>query len=112
RREKPPYWGLRAPRLELVLGSLEDVPALERFQVYSLSNIFDWSKDDLVARWGGLLRASAPPGAAVLIRQLNNRRDVRRFFEPEFTFDDELGRELLARDQSLFYERILVGWKR
>lgn len=110
--EPPAYWGLRAPRLELFLGSLEAVPALERFQVFSLSNIFDWSKDDLVARWGALLKANAPSGAAVLVRQLNNRRDVRRFFEPEFTFDDVLGRDLLARDRSLFYERVLVGFRR
>jgi S-adenosylmethionine-diacylglycerol 3-amino-3-carboxypropyl transferase len=111
-REPPAYWGLRSPRLELFLGSLETVPSLDRFQVYSLSNIFDWSKDDLVARWAALLKASAAPGSAVIIRQLNNRRDVPRFFEPEFVFDDVLGRELLARDRSLFYERILVGIRR
>jgi S-adenosylmethionine-diacylglycerol 3-amino-3-carboxypropyl transferase len=109
---RPAYWGLTEPRLELVLGSLEAVPALERFQVYSLSNIFDWSGDALVRGWATLLREKAPRGAAVIVRQLNNRRDVRPFFEPEFVFDDALGRELLARDRSLFYERILVALKR
>ena len=102
----------REPTLELVEGALGAVPALERFQLYSLSNIFDWSDDALVADWGARLSAAARPGAAVLIRQLNNTRDVRAFFAPAFHFDAALGAELLARDRSLFYERILVGFRR
>jgi S-adenosylmethionine:diacylglycerol 3-amino-3-carboxypropyl transferase len=102
----------RVPALELIQGSLPDVPQLERFQVYSLSNIFDWSDDSLVKTWAGLLTRQAPPGAAVIIRQLNNDRDVRRPFEPAFVFDDRLGAELLAADRSLFYNHIEVGFRR
>jgi S-adenosylmethionine-diacylglycerol 3-amino-3-carboxypropyl transferase len=97
------------PAVELVPGTLLDVPRLGRFQLFSLSNVFDWSDDALVAEWADALRRQAPPGSAVLLRQLNNQRDLRRFFSPEFTFDDPLGRELLAADRSLFYERIEVG---
>ena len=100
-----------APELELVLGSLEAVPALERFKVYSLSNIFDWSDDALARSWGERLAAHARPGAAVLIRQLNNRRDVRRFFEPAFAFDEALGARFEEQDRSLFYERFLVAFR-
>lgn len=100
------------PALELVEGSLGDVPGLERFGLYSLSNVFDWSDDALVAQWAGLLVERARPGAAVLIRQLNNERDVRRHFAPAFAFDDALGEELLARDRSLFYNRVEVGFRR
>ncbi|MFP2925567.1 DUF3419 family protein [Pyxidicoccus sp. 3LG] len=98
--------------LSLVEGSLPDVPNLGRFDVISLSNIFDWSDDTLVASWAALLSREARPGCAVLCRQLNNRRDLRRFFEPAFRFDDALGAELLAKDRSLFYERIEVGFRR
>lgn len=98
------------PAPALVQGGLEQVPALERFDLFSLSNIFDWSDDALVARWGRLLSQTARPGAAVLLRQLNNRRDLRRWF-PAFRFDDDLGQELLARDRSLFYEKIEVGFR-
>jgi S-adenosylmethionine-diacylglycerol 3-amino-3-carboxypropyl transferase len=111
RAESAPDY-IRAARtlpLELVEGSLPDVPALERFGLYSLSNIFDWSDDALVAAWAAVLRARAAPGSVVLMRQLNNRRDLRRFFAPDFVFDDDLGRALVARDRSLFYERIEVG---
>ncbi|MFP2905428.1 DUF3419 domain-containing protein, partial [Pyxidicoccus sp. 3LFB2] len=111
--DAPEY--LRAPGpvpLTLVEGSLPDVPGLERFDVISLSNIFDWSDDSLVASWSALLCREARPGCAVLLRQLNNQRNLRRFFEPAFEFDDALGAELLAKDRSLFYERIEVGFRR
>jgi len=102
----------RVPALELIHGSLPDVKELDRFQVYSLSNIFDWSDDSVVKSWAGLLTQQAPAGAAVILRQLNNHRDVRRAFEPAFVFDDRLGAELLASDRSLFYNHIEVGFRR
>jgi S-adenosylmethionine-diacylglycerol 3-amino-3-carboxypropyl transferase len=111
-RDAPEY--VRAGRLlapALVLGSLPDVPDLARFDVYSLSNVFDWSDDGTVARWAGALAAAARPGSAVLVRKLNNDRDVRRFFEPAFRFDDALGASLLERDRSLFYDRIEVAFR-
>lgn len=105
----PAYRGL-ARDVELVQGTLEEVPDPGRFQVVSLSNIFDWSDDALVAAWAAHLRA-LPPGAAVLIRQLNNARDVTAAFAPDFVFDAPLGAELQGRDRSLFYERVLVGFR-
>ncbi len=103
----PPPAALRRP--ELVLGGLEAVPDLGRFDLFSLSNVFDWSDDALVSRWASLVTTAARPGTAVLLRQLNNRRPLRRWFEPHFTFDDALGEALVRRDRSLFYERIEVG---
>lgn len=96
--------------VELVQGSLEAVPDLGRFQVISLSNVFDWSDDGLVERWARRLVREAEPGCAVLLRQLNNRRDLRRFFTPGFTFDDSLSAAFLEQDRSLFYERFEVGF--
>lgn len=77
--------------------------------LFSLSNIFDWSDDALVARWAGHLARHAEPGAVVLIRQLNNTRDLRPFFAPAFRFDDALGAALLQADRSLFYNRVEVA---
>ena len=106
----PPYTPLPdAAHLTLVHGSLADVRELGRFDVISLSNIFDWSDDALVAAWAAHLAAHAKPGAHVLLRQLNNTRDLRRHFAPAFTFDDALGEALLAQDRSLFYNRIEVA---
>ncbi|WP_256559353.1 DUF3419 family protein [Myxococcus dinghuensis] len=102
----------KPPSVTLVQGSLPDVPELGRFDVISLSNIFDWSDDALVGDWAAVLANQAKPGCAVLLRQLNNRRDLRRFFGAAFTFDDALGRRLQSQDRSLFYERIEVGFRR
>lgn len=99
----------RALRLPaLIEGTLADVPAPDRFEVVSLSNVFDWSADAVVADWAARLHACRP-GTHVLIRQLNNQRPIAPFFSPAFRFDDALGAELLARDRSFFYERVLVG---
>lgn len=110
--EPPAYVSSRGPLdFELALGTLLDVPDFARFDVISLSNVFDWSDDALVASWADRLCNDAHPGAAIIVRQLNNRRDVRRFFRDAFAFDDALGAALQERDRSLFYERIEVGFR-
>lgn len=107
---EPPYLGdWPAPQIELVRGTLLDVPDLGRFDLISLSNCLDWSDDDTARAWGEAVCSSARSGCTLVLRQLNNERDVRGFFSPEFVFDDDLGAELLAADRSLFYNRIEVA---
>ena len=76
----------------------------------SLSNVFDWSDDALVARWGQSLRAladPAPPSSSGSSTTTATSAGCCRVFG----FDPALGDDLLARDRSLFYERILVGFR-
>jgi S-adenosylmethionine-diacylglycerol 3-amino-3-carboxypropyl transferase len=101
----------RALPVTLFEGTLLDVPDLERFELIHLSNIFDWSDDTLVAAWADRLVRKAKPGARILLRQLNNQRALRRFFEPTFVFDDALSTRFLEQDRSLFYERFEIGTK-
>lgn len=101
----------RALPVSLIEGTLLDVPDLERFEFIHLSNIFDWSDDALVASWAERLVREAKPGARIFLRQLNNQRALRRFFEPAFVFDDALSAAFLDRDRSLFYERFEIGTK-
>jgi S-adenosylmethionine-diacylglycerol 3-amino-3-carboxypropyl transferase len=98
--------------IDLIRGSLTDVEDIGRFDLIQLSNIFDWASDGLVVQWADYLIRYAKRGAYILIRQLNNTRPIRRFFEPHFEFSDELGQELLQRDRSMFYNKIEVGWRR
>lgn len=108
--DRPPAQRLdRTPELTLVEGTLLEVPNLSRFSLLSLSNVFDWSDDDLVEAWAGRLGAECAPGAVVLFRQLNNTRDLRRFFARDFTFDDARGEAMLRRERSLFYSRVEVA---
>ncbi len=106
---------LRAGRrlqIEAIQGTLLDIAELGAFDLFSLSNVFDWSDDTLVQAWASALARHARPGSAVLIRQLNNDRDVRHFFEPHFQFDSDLGAAFLERDRSLFYNRFEIGFRR
>lgn len=113
--EDAPLYTRRPPapeRLELIRGGLPDVEGLERIDLFSLSNIFDWSDDPLVVSWSQLLKRYAAPGSGLLLRQLNNQRDLRAFFEPEYRFDDELSELLWEQDRSLFYNRVEVAFKK
>jgi S-adenosylmethionine-diacylglycerol 3-amino-3-carboxypropyl transferase len=108
--DAPAYvYAARALPVTLIEGTLLDVPDLERFDLIHLSNIFDWSDDALVTAWADTLVRKAKPGARILIRQLNNQRPLRRFFEPAFEFSDGLSAGFLERDRSLFYERFEIG---
>ena len=98
--------------VDWVHGTLLDVPgSLARFDLIHLSNIFDWSDDDVVESWSERLERECTEGTAIVIRQLNNERSLETFFEPAFAFDHALGDRLLAGDRSLFYNRILVGFR-
>jgi S-adenosylmethionine-diacylglycerol 3-amino-3-carboxypropyl transferase len=104
----PPAFLTCGARLEVTWhqASLTDVPALERFEVVSLSNIFDWSDEALVAAWARALRVLSP-GSLVVYRQLNNQRDWRPRFEG-FVEDVALSDGWTRRERALFYERVTV----
>lgn len=86
------------------LGTLTDVPDLSRFDVVSLSNVFDWSDASLVQHWARALSA-LKPGARVVWRQLNNDRDWTPCFEG---FEAVKGPALVEQERSMFYERVTV----
>lgn len=92
----------------LLLGSLPDLSDLSRYDLLSLSNILDWSDDAQTLEWARALRMGARRGAAILIRQLNNQRDLHSALGEDFSLDMARSDELLAMDRSLFYERVLL----
>jgi S-adenosylmethionine-diacylglycerol 3-amino-3-carboxypropyl transferase len=102
---------LAAPALrpfELVQASLATAPSFADFDLVSLSNVFDWMGDEGIAPVVERLRRECRPGTRVVLRQLNNRAPVEDRFVG-FRFDAALAARLHAEDQSLFYERLLVG---
>lgn len=109
-RDAPPFLSQPAAARDFAahLGGLPDVPGLERYDLVHVSNIFDWSADGQVAEWCDTLKRLRP-GAVVVVRQLNNERDLRRFLSPAFRFEDALGRRLQEADRSLFYNRVEIA---
>ncbi|MDX2013177.1 MAG: DUF3419 domain-containing protein [Myxococcaceae bacterium] len=108
RYRTPPAFLTSGARLDVSwhLGTLTDVPALERFGVVSLSNVFDWSDEALVRAWASALQVLRP-GALVVYRQLNNQRDWRAHFSG-FTEDVARSDGWTRRERALFYERVTV----
>jgi|LNFM01.1.fsa_nt_gb S-adenosylmethionine-diacylglycerol 3-amino-3-carboxypropyl transferase len=108
-RALPSYLARPARALpRLVHGSLDSVTDLSRYDLVSLSNVLDWSDDPQTAAWASILRARCKRGCIVLVRQLNNQRDLAAALGEDFALDVARSRELLAEDRSLFYERVLV----
>ena len=111
--DAPQY--IRAGRridIDRVQGTLLDVPDLGRFDLVSLSNIFDWMAPGAVEGLVRRMKADLRSGAIVMYRQLNNDRDIEALFGEEFEFDHALGRELWRADRSLFYSSVHVGIRR
>ena len=95
--------------VKFVTGTLLEVPGLERFDLFSLSNVFDWSDDAQISAWFSRLDQHARIGSRLLIRQLNNQRDLTPWLKAHFQVDSALGAQLLEMDRSLFSERIIVA---
>jgi S-adenosylmethionine-diacylglycerol 3-amino-3-carboxypropyl transferase len=109
----PPY--LQGPSVgfegEYFTGTLDNVPNLKDYQLIQLSNLFDWmSPEDSQKIWDDLGNRMAP-GSMVLVRQLNNKRDLSVFAGNKFKYDEKFGNELLEIDRSMFYEKIFVATK-
>lgn len=108
----PPYLGpsSHAPRVpELILGGLADVPDLARFGLLSLSNIADWMSPAEAHDLARVLTERARPGAVLVARVLNNPAPLTDALGPEWRADSETAAALFARDQSLFYSRLVVA---
>lgn len=101
----------RPPNEWWYVAPMAEGPSFDRFDLVSLSNLFDWMDADGVAAIARRLEAECRPGAVVLIRQLNNRAPVEAML-PSFDFDPAEGEALARADRSLFYERVLVGRRR
>ena len=91
---------------EAVEGSIQDVPALDRFDLIHLSNIFDWMHDAEAEALRQHLIRRVRPGARIVWRQLNNQRDRVRWLAPAFFSDPALDALLTARERSAFYSAV------
>lgn len=108
----PPYvelLGRPVRAFETVHGPMDAVRDLARFDLVSLSNLFDWMARDEAERIARRLGDELAPGARVVLRQLNTELDAAALFGGRFESEETLARELLARDRSLFYRRLWIG---
>ena len=110
-----PYYLLSPPtdyHFEMVEGTLDQVPELQRFDLISLSNIMDWMPLTESAALIGHLQNEMKPGATVLSRQLNNATDLLPYFGDSYAFNTALGGQFQRAERSLFYSSVHVGKRR
>ena len=102
--------GTPIPPFDMFEGYIPDVPDIARYQLVSLSNISDWMSDEQLKQLAAFLAEHLRPGTILLMRQLNNERDLATSFRG-FRFEPVFAQQLLAKDRSLFYSQILVATK-
>ena len=110
-----PYYLLAPPtdyHFQMVEGTLQQVPDLQRFDLISLSNIMDWMPFADSAALIRYLQNEMKSGATVLYRQLNNYTDLSTYFGGSFEFNTALGVRLQQIERSLFYSSVHVGKRR
>ena len=110
-----PYYLLASPtdyRFQMVEGTVDQVPELQRFDLISLSNIMDWMPLAEIASLIGHLQNEMASGASVLYRQLNNYTNLSTYFGGSFDFNAALGVRFQEIERSLFYSSVHVGKRR
>jgi S-adenosylmethionine-diacylglycerol 3-amino-3-carboxypropyl transferase len=110
-----PYYLLAPPtdyRFQMVEGTLDALPELQRFDLISVSNIMDWMPLTEITSLIGYLQNEMRAGANVLYRQLNNYTDLSTYFGDAFEFDAALGIQFQESERSLFYSSVHVGKRR
>lgn len=110
-----PYYLLSPPtdyRFQMIEGTLDRVPELQRFDLISLSNIMDWMPLTEIVDLICHLQNGMKSGASLLYRQLNNDTDLSADFGDSYAFDTALGVRCQRAERSLFYSSVHVGKRR
>jgi S-adenosylmethionine:diacylglycerol 3-amino-3-carboxypropyl transferase len=97
--------------VELIQGTIFEIPSIKKFDLIQLSNIFDWSDAFEVKNTCTHLDRNMKVGAKVLIRQINNTAPIASYLGQNFEVHKELSESLLNKDKSLFYSNIIVATK-
>ncbi|MDP6931830.1 MAG: DUF3419 family protein [Myxococcota bacterium] len=92
-----------------VQGWLHELDDLSRYDLVDLSNILDWMAPRDIETLVEHLCTGLRPGAVVMWRQLNNRRNLQTLFGGRVVFDRTLANDLYRRDRSLFYSSLHIG---
>jgi S-adenosylmethionine-diacylglycerol 3-amino-3-carboxypropyl transferase len=108
-RENLPVVRERLDRIEIVtspaqvfLGQQPD----DSIDCFSLSNICELMSPDETARLFAQVARSARPGARICFRNLIVPRGVPESLQREIELQEELSRDLIARDRSFVYSRV------
>jgi S-adenosylmethionine-diacylglycerol 3-amino-3-carboxypropyl transferase len=109
--KSPPYiskFNKKLNNISLINNSLFNIKQIDKFNLISLSNIFDWSNDEEIKSHFKYLSDNVSNGSVIVFRQLNNVRDYSKYFEQSFKELHDDGKYLESIDNSMFYDKIRV----
>ena len=108
-RENLPVVRERLSRIELVTSPAQEWLSQQPdacIDCFSLSNICELMSPDETGRFFAEIARSARPGARICFRNLIVPRGVPESLQSEIQLQEELSRDLIARDRSFVYSRV------
>jgi len=108
-RENLPVVRERLDRIEIVTSPAQEFLGQQpddSIDCFSLSNICELMSPDETARLFAEVARSARPGARICFRNLIVPRGVPESLQSEIELQEELSRDLIARDRSFVYSRV------
>lgn len=106
RLPNPPHWNF-----EYRESSLQSISTFSGYDLVHLSNVLDWTSPVESGVLCSRIANEMETGARLTIRQLNNRQSIGHHL-PDLEIAYFEGAALVARERSLFYERVIVATKR
>ena len=91
--------------MTMMESSILSLDNISSYDIVSLSNIFDWSSEDIVKTHARYL-SQMKKGSAIIIRQINNHKNWIETFKDYFTEDKSFDRYWQENDRSMFYDHI------
>ncbi len=90
---------------------IHELDSFNEYDFMSFSNIFDWADIKYIEQLALKIKNESKKGSIIMFRQLNNPRDFKKIFAPEYKFNEALELKLLEKDRSLFYSKLCIGVK-
>ena len=91
--------------IPMIEGSILNLDNIHSYDIVSLSNIFDWSSEDIVKIHARYL-SQMKKGSAIIIRQINNHKNWIEIFNDYFIEDKNFDSYWQEHDRSMFYDHI------
>ena len=91
--------------IPMIEGSILNLDNIHSYDIVSLSNIFDWSSEDIVEIHARYL-SQMKKGSAIIIRQINNHKNWIEIFNDYFVEDKNFDSYWQEHDRSMFYDHI------
>ena len=91
--------------IPMIEGSILNLDNIHSYDIVSLSNIFDWSSEDIVQIHARYL-SQMKKGSAIIIRQINNHKNWIEIFNDYFIEDKNFDSYWQEHDRSMFYDHI------